>query len=122
LPPLCRPGGLAHGSFPSRLFSASSTGAVTTTPVIEYTVAISDHNLDTSTYTQTLGDWENVIRTNYRNNVPTSLLIHPSNDTFKKTAEIDILDRVSDLDSWVGDWKTFGQFWVAQGTTCSRWT
>ena len=25
------------------------------------------------------------------------------------------------LDLWIGDWKTFAEFWEAQGVTCERW-
>jgi peptidoglycan/xylan/chitin deacetylase (PgdA/CDA1 family) len=114
--------GVTRGSLPFVAFSAVN-GAVTTYPIVEYPLAISDDQapLDSTTYAQYLDAWESVIRANYANNAPTVLLIHPIEDTFRTQALQDIIQRVSDLDLWIGDLKTFAQFWEAQGVTCSRW-
>ena len=114
--------GLTRGSFPFVTFDVdTSTGTVTTYPVMEYPVAISDETIDSTTYAQYLSEWEAVIRANYANNAPTLLLIHPVDDTIRLQALQDLLNRVSDLDLWIGDWKTFAKFWEAQGVTDSRW-
>jgi hypothetical protein len=112
--------GLTRGSFPFATFTVSS-GAVTTYPVMEYPVDLSDETIDASTYTQYLDAWETVIRANYANNAPTVLLIHPVDDAVRKQALQEIVQRVADLDLWIGDWKTFAEFWEAQGVTCERW-
>ncbi|HET6385515.1 MAG TPA: hypothetical protein VFJ58_19145 [Armatimonadota bacterium] len=114
--------GLTRGSFPYVAFDVdTSTGTVTTYPVMEYPVAISDETIDAATYAQYLSEWEAVIRANYANNAPTILLIHPVDDTIRLQALQDLLQRVADLDLWIGDWKTFAKFWEAQGVTDSRW-
>jgi hypothetical protein len=117
--------GVTRGSYPFVAFSVVS-GAVTTYPIVEYPLAISDDHkppddFKPDTYSQYLDAWESVIRANYANNAPTVLLIHPVDDTLRVQALQDILQRVSDLDLWVGDWKTFADFWEAQGTTCQRY-
>jgi hypothetical protein len=82
---------------------------------MEYPVALSDEEIDASTYTEYLDAWETVIRANYANNAPTILLLHPVDNTIRIQALQEIIQRVSDLDLWIGDWKTFAEFWAAQG-------
>lgn len=114
--------GLTRGSFPFVTFDVdTSTGTVTTYPVMEYPVTISDETIDSSTYDQYLSEWESVIRANYANNAPTILLLHPVDATIRLQALQDLLQRVADLDLWIGDWKTFAKFWEAQGVTDARW-
>ena len=113
-------GGVTRGYFPFALFSVSS-GTVTTYPLVEYPMAIEDPTyLSEETLTQVVDAWEQVIRINYANNAPTVLNLHPVS-TLRGQALEAILDRVSDLDLWIGDWKTFAEFWEAQGVTCDRW-
>lgn len=45
------------------------------------------------------------------------LLLHPTDDTLKKQALLDLVQSVSGLDLWIGDMKTFAHFWEAQGVT-----
>jgi hypothetical protein len=116
--------GLTRGSFPFVSFTVdATTGAVTTYPVMEYPLALSDDQapLDSTTYNQYLNEWESVIRSNYANNAPTVVLLHPVDDTIRIQFLKDLLNRVADLDLWIGDWKTFAQFWEAQGVTDARW-
>jgi peptidoglycan/xylan/chitin deacetylase (PgdA/CDA1 family) len=113
-------GGVTRGYFPFALFSVSS-GTVTTYPLVEYPMAIEDPTyLSEETLTQVVDAWERVIRVNYANNAPTVLNLHPVS-TLRRQALEALLDRVSDLDLWIGDWKTFAEFWEAQGVTCDRW-
>jgi peptidoglycan/xylan/chitin deacetylase (PgdA/CDA1 family) len=113
-------GGVTRGYFPFALFSVSN-GTVTTYPLVEYPMAIEDPTyLSEETLTQVVDAWEQVIRINYANNAPTVLNLHPVS-TLRRQALEAILDRVSDLDLWIGDWKTFAEFWEAQGVTCDRW-
>jgi hypothetical protein len=120
--------GVTRGSLPFVLFGASG-GIVTTYPIVEYPVGISDDQdhlpFVPDNYNQYLAEWKAVITANYYNNAPTVLLIHPVADNFdlRQQLEQDIIQwattRFPDL--WVGDWKTFGEFWEAQGVTCDRW-
>lgn len=112
--------GLTRGSFPFVGFQLVS-GNVVTYSVMEYPLAISDDKINSAIYSQFLDKWEAVIRANYANNAPTILLIHPVNTGIRLQALQDILTRVSDLDLWIGDWKTFAHFWEAQGVTNARW-
>ncbi len=116
--------GLTRGAFPFATFDVSS-GVVTTYPVMEYPVAISDDQapFDSTTYTQYLNEWKAVIQANYANNAPTILLIHPVDDTYRIQAEQEIIQWATSSypDLWIGDWKTFAEFWEAQGVTCARW-
>jgi hypothetical protein len=114
--------GLTRGAFPFATFDVSS-GVVTTYPVVEYPVDISDEDLDATTYTQYLDEWKAVIQANYANNAPTILLIHPVDDTYRIQAEQEIIQWATSSypDLWIGDWKTFAEFWEAQGVTCARW-
>jgi hypothetical protein len=114
--------GLTRGAFPFATFHVSS-GVVTTYPVVEYPVDISDEYLDATTYTQYLDEWKAVIQANYANNAPTILLIHPVDDTYRIQAEQEIIQWATSSypDLWIGDWKTFAEFWEAQGVTCARW-
>lgn len=116
--------GLTRGSFPFVDFTVdATTGAVTTYPVMEFPLAISDDQapLGSTTYDQYLNEWDSVIRSNYANNAPTVLLIHPVDDTIRIQILQGLLNRVADLDLWIGDWKTFAQFWESQGVTDARW-
>jgi hypothetical protein len=114
--------GLTRGAFPFATFDVSS-GVVTTYPVVEYPVDISDEYLDATTYTQYLDKWKAVIQANYANNAPTILLLHPVDDTYRIQAEQEIIQWATSSypDLWIGDWKTFAEFWEAQGVTCARW-
>ncbi len=114
-------GGLTRGSFPYATFEVSN-GVVSTYPVLEYPLVLSDHELTDATVEQVVSQWEQFIRLNYWNNAPTVLLIHPSSPLALKTAALQqLLDRVAELDLWVGDWRTFAEFWEQQGVTCTRW-
>jgi len=116
--------GLTRGSIPFVNFTYDpTTGNVTPYPVMEYPVTLSDDQapLDSTTYNQYIDAWESVIRSNYANNTPTVLLIHPVDDTIRLQIFQDLLHRIADLDLWIGDWKTFAQFWEAQGVTDARW-
>lgn len=111
--------GVTRGSLPYVLFTVSGS-AVTTYPVVEYPLALSDDGMDATNFTARMDAWENVIRANYANNIPTMLLIHNSDRPLRLESEQEILNRVKDLDLWIGDWKTFAEFWENQGVTCSR--
>jgi hypothetical protein len=120
--------GVTRGSFPFVLFGASG-GIVTTYPVVEYPVGISDdqHDLpfEPENYDQYVAEWKAVITANHDNNAPTVLLIHPvaGNIDLRQQLEQEIIDWATSTypDMWVGDWKTFAEFWEAQGVTCARW-
>jgi hypothetical protein len=121
--------GLTRGSFPFVLFDVDDTvtpNTVTTYHLMEYPLAISEDQvpaLDSTTINDYLSAWENIIRINYNNNAPTVLLIHPI-DTgvrFQILQQL-LLDLQSQgMDVWVGDMKTFAQFWEGQGVTNARW-
>ena len=116
------PSGLTRGYVPFVPFTVTN-GVVTTYPFLEYPLGLGDSNnpsLTAETFEQVLSSWETVLRTNYKNNVPTVLLVHPVNQVKKQGLE-QLFLRVSDLDLWIGDWKTFDDFWRAQGVTCSQW-
>jgi hypothetical protein len=124
--------GVTRGSFPFVPFTVDDfTGVVTTYPIVEYPVAISDDHVDapfdSAHYTQYLNEWKAVITANYCNNAPTVLLIHPvaddDNGALRRQAEQEIIEWATTTypGLWVGDWKTFAQFWEAQGVTCARW-
>ena len=117
--------GLTRGSFPFVAFDVNS-GVVTTHPIMEYPLAISEDHvpaLDPTTYSQYLSDWETVIKANYANNAPTILLIHPIDTGIRFQILQQLLTDLQNqgLDLWVGDWKTFAEFWEAQGVTNARW-
>jgi hypothetical protein len=117
--------GLTRGSFPFVAFDVNS-GVVTTHPIMEYPVAISEDHvpaLDQTTYQDYLNAWETVIKANYANNAPTILLIHPIDTGIRFQILQQLLTDLQNqgLDLWVGDWKTFAEFWEAQGVTCARW-
>jgi hypothetical protein len=113
-------GGLTRGSFPFVAFTMSS-GDVTSYPIMEYPVTLSDGDITVETLQERLDLWESVILLNYANNAPTVLLIHPVQHGPRLEALEGILDRVADLDLWIGDLRTFGEFWEAQGVTCEMW-
>jgi hypothetical protein len=96
---------------------------ITTYPLVEYPMAMEDPvDLSADTVDQTVDLWYTVILRNYHNNAPTVLNLHPV-DTAREAALAQLLQRIHDagLDLWIGDWKTFGVFWEAQGVTCSKW-
>jgi Putative Ig domain len=126
--------GLTRGAFPFAAITLNTTTtptSVTTYPVIEYPMSISDDaspaagltGLNTSTVSQYVQVWEHIIKFNYNNNAPTVVLIHPV-DT---TARFQVLQQViTDLQSqlpdlWIGDLTTFANFWEGQGVTNARW-
>jgi hypothetical protein len=112
--------GATRGSFPFVAFVAPG-GAVTAYPITEYPIALSDDELTDTNLDAVLDKWENVIRVNYNNNAPTVLLIHTALPGPRLAAEQGILGRVADLtDLWIGDMKTFGQFWEEQGVICDK--
>jgi hypothetical protein len=119
--------GLTRGAFPYVAFDYDSiSGTVTTYRIVEYPVAISDDHsikLDPTTYNDYLNAWKTVIRTNYANNAPTVLLIHPVDTGIREQILQQLLTDLQNqgLDLWVGDWKTFAEFWEAQGVTNARW-
>jgi hypothetical protein len=119
--------GATRGSFPFVAFVAPG-GAVTAYPITEYPIALSDDELQATPdgpglpLDEVLAKWENVILANYNNNAPTVLLIHTSLPGPRLAAEQGIIQWVKDnnLDLWIGDLKTFGQFWQAQGVVCEK--
>lgn len=113
--------GVTRGSLPFPGFTFSGSTGARLFPVMEYPVSMTDDGLDESNYQGYLDRWDRLIRINYANNVPTVLLIHTSTKPLRLEAEHWILDRVSDLDLWIGDWKTFAEAWEQQGVTCDRW-
>jgi hypothetical protein len=125
---------LTRGAFPFVTFTldtSTTPTTVTTYPVMEYPMSISDDaspaagltGLDTTTVSQYVDAWMKVIKFNYDNNAPTVVLIHPV-DT---TARFQVLQQVmaamqnQGLDMWVGDLTTFAKFWEAQGVTNAKW-
>jgi hypothetical protein len=113
--------GATRGSFPFVAFQAPG-GAVTAYPIAEYPIALSDDELTDTNLDAVLVKWENVILANYNNNAPTVLLIHTALPGPRLAAEQGIIQWVKDnnLDLWIGDMKTFGQFWETQGVTCEK--
>jgi hypothetical protein len=95
---------------------------------MEYPIALSDDELQATPggpglpLDQVLAKWENVIQVNYDNNAPTVLLIHTALPGPRLAAEQGLIQWVKDnnLDLWIGDMKTFGQFWEAQGVICDK--
>jgi hypothetical protein len=114
--------GPTRGSFPFVAFVAPG-GSVTTYPIMEYPIAISDDGLTDTNLSEFLDKWENVIQANYNNNAPTILLIHTALPGPRLAAEQEIIQWATSSypDLWIGDWKTFAEFWEAQGVTCTRW-
>jgi Putative Ig domain len=121
--------GLTRGSFPFVTFGVDDTvtpNAVTTYHLMEYPVTISEDQvpvLDSTTINNYLNAWENLIRINYNNNAPTVLLIHPI-DTgirFQILQQLITDLQTEGLDLWIGDLKTYAEFWEAQGVTNAKW-
>jgi hypothetical protein len=122
--------GATRGSFPFVAFKPVEGPPVTVTPypIMEYPIALSDDELQATPggpglpLDQVLAKWENVIQVNYDNNAPTVLLIHTALPGPRLAAEQGLIQWVKDnnLDLWIGDMKTFGQFWEAQGVTCDK--
>jgi hypothetical protein len=119
---------LTRGSFPFALFDEdSSTGTVTPYHVMEYPLDISGDQvpiLDSTTINNYLAEWETVIKFNYDNNTPTILLLHPIDTQIRFQALQQLITdlRNQGLDLWIGDLKTFSQFWESQGVTnASGW-
>jgi peptidoglycan/xylan/chitin deacetylase (PgdA/CDA1 family) len=111
--------GLTRGFTPFVPFKMVN-GAPVTYRFVEYPMGLEDRNLDATNVTQIVDSWEKVIRTNYKNGVPTVINVHPVNQP-RIDAMTLLFQRISDLNIWIGDWKTFGDFWESQGMTCSRW-
>lgn len=114
--------GVTRGSFPFVAFEVYS-GSVTTYPIVEYPMTLEDADLTDETLTQIVDAWVYVIQVNYDNNVPTVLNIHPVSEGPRREALEELLQRIADLglDLWIGDWKTFAEFWETQGVTCEGW-
>jgi hypothetical protein len=125
---------LTRGAFPFVTFTldtSTTPTTVTTYPVMEYPMSISDDaspaasltGLDTTTVSQYVNAWMKVIQFNYDNNAPTVLLIHPIDTTARFQALQQLLAAIQNqgLDMWVGDLATFAKFWEAQGVTNARW-
>lgn len=121
--------GLTRGSFPFVLFDVDDTvtpNVVTTYHMMEYPVTISEDQvpvLDSTTINDYLSKWETIIRINYDNNAPTVLLIHPIDTQIRFQIFQQLMTDLQNqgLDLWVGDMKTFAEFWEAQGVTNARW-
>jgi hypothetical protein len=112
--------GISRGFTPFVPFSVKD-GVITTYSFLEYPMGLEDPTtLTADNVAEVVNSWERVIRTNYKNNVPTVINVHPVNQP-RLDAMQSLFQRISDLDLWIGDWKTFDEFWQAQGVTCSRW-
>ncbi len=125
---------LTRGAFPFVTFTldtSTTPTTVTTYPVMEYPMSISDDvspaagltGLNTSNVSQYVDAWMKVIQFNYDNNAPTVLLIHPVDTTARFQALQELLAAIQNqgLDMWVGDLTTFAKFWEAQGVTDANW-
>jgi hypothetical protein len=125
---------LTRGAFPFVAFmidTSTTPTTVTTYPVMEYPMSISDDaspaagltGLDTSTVSQYVDAWKKVTKFNYDNNAPTVLLIHPVDTTARFQVLQQFLAALKNqgMDMWVGDLTTFAKFWEAQGVTDARW-
>ena len=111
--------GISRGFLPF-VPSTVSGGNVTTYRFVEYPMGLEDRNMTADNVVEIVDSWEMVIRANYKNNVPTVINIHPVNQP-RLDAMTLLFQRIADLDIWIGDWTTFGDFWESQGMTCSRW-
>jgi hypothetical protein len=112
--------GISRGFTPFVPFTVKN-GVITTYRFMEYPMGLEDPTTLTSdNVAEVVDSWERVIRTNYKNNVPTVINIHPVNQPRLDAMQL-LFQRISDLDLWIGDWTTFDEFWQAQGVTCSRW-
>jgi hypothetical protein len=125
---------LTRGAFPFvtfKLNTSTTPTTVTTYPVMEYPMSISDDaspaagltGLNASTVSQYVDAWMKVTQFNYDNNAPTVVLIHPVDTTARFQALQQFLAAIQNqgLDMWVGDLTTFAKFWEAQGVTNARW-
>jgi hypothetical protein len=125
---------LTRGAFPFVAFTidtSTTPTTVTTYPVMEYPMSISDDaspaagltGLNTSTVSQYVDAWMKVTQFNYDNNAPTVLLIHPVDTTarFQVLQQYLAAIKNASMDMWVGDLTTFAKFWEAQGVTNARW-
>jgi hypothetical protein len=125
---------LTRGAFPFVAFTidASTTPTtVTTYPVMEYPMSISDDaspaagltGLNTSTVSQYVDAWMKVTQFNYDNNTPTVVLIHPVDTTARFQVLQQFLAAIKNagMDMWVGDLTTFAKFWESQGVTNANW-
>jgi hypothetical protein len=112
--------GISRGFTPFVPFTVKN-GVITTYRFMEYPMGLEDPvNLTADNVVQTVDTWERVIRTNYKNGVPTVINVHPVNQPRLDAMQL-LFERISDLDLWIGDWTTFDEFWQAQGVTCDRW-
>ena len=125
---------LTRGAFPFVPFAldtSTTPTTVTTYPIMEYPMSISDDaspaagltGLDTTTVSQYVDAWMKVIQFNYDNNAPTVLLLHPIDTTARFQVIQQLLAAIQNqgMDMWVGDMATFAKFWEAQGVTNAKW-
>jgi hypothetical protein len=125
---------LTRGAIPFVTFTldtSTTPTTVTTYPVMEYPMSISDDaspaagltGLNTTTISQYVDAWMKVIQFNYDNNAPTVVLIHPVDTTARFQVLQQVLAAIQNqgLDMWVGDLTTFAKFWEAQGVTDAKW-
>jgi hypothetical protein len=125
---------LTRGAFPFVAFTidtSTTPTTVTTYPVMEYPMSISDDasptagltGLNKSTVSQYVDAWMKVIQFNYDNNAPTVVLIHPVDTAARFQVLQQVLAAIQNqgMVMWVGDLTTFAKFWEAQGVTNARW-
>ena len=125
---------LTRGAYPFVAFTIDTSATpttVTTYPVMEYPMSISDDaspaagltGLNTTTVSQYVDAWMKVTEFNYNNNAPTVVLIHPVDTTARFQVLQQFLAAIKNqgMDMWVGDITTFAKFWEAQGVTDARW-
>jgi hypothetical protein len=125
---------LTRGAFPFVTFTldnSTTPATVTTYPVMEYPMSISDDaspaagltGLNTSTVSQYVDAWMKVTQFNYDNNTPTVVLIHPVDTTARFQVLQQFLAAIKNagMDMWVGDLTTFAKFWESQGVTNANW-
>jgi hypothetical protein len=90
--------------------------------VFEFPVTLDDSlgYLTPDTVDRAVDIWLEVIRANMDNEAITVLLIHPSDtrkDTFKLEAQESVMKKIIEMDGWMGDLTTFGNFWRDRHTT-----
>jgi len=90
--------------------------------VFEFPVTLDDSMgfLTPDTVDRAVDLWLEVIRTNMDNEAITVLLIHPSdtrNQTHKLVAQERVMKKIRDVDGWMGDMTTYGDFWRDRHTT-----
>jgi hypothetical protein len=90
--------------------------------VFEFPVTLDDSLgfLTPNSIDKAVGIWLDVIRANMNNEAITVLLIHPSDTrdkTFKLEAQESVMKKMIDMDGWIGDLTSFGNFWRDRHTT-----